>query len=118
MIPACFETFAMNAELGSFVLSEQVQSNTFEEGEILGRMFLPFAIQVFAETDIQSPMQFVFDAPVLAYRSVQLDGIRRETGDVIAGLSFRDPGSFVIALSLNPYQPAQAGPFLRLFQQT
>ena len=37
----------MNAELGSFVLSEQVQSNTFEEGEILGRMFLPFAIQVF-----------------------------------------------------------------------
>src|SRR6185437_7795453 len=71
-----------------------------------------------SETDIQSPMQFVFDAPVLAYRSVQLDGIRRETGDVIAGLWFRDPGSFVIALSLNPYQPAQAGPFLRLFQQT
>jgi len=45
------------------------------------------SVQVFAEADIQYPVQFVFDAPVLAHDRVQPRRIRPETGDVIAGLT-------------------------------
>jgi hypothetical protein len=34
-------------------------------------MFCPFSVQVFAEADIEHPVQLVFDAPVLADHAAQ-----------------------------------------------
>jgi len=42
---------------------------------ILCGVALAFAAEVFAESDVEHPMQFVFNAPVLADDAVQLCGI-------------------------------------------
>jgi len=56
----------MHAQLAGFVLLEQIESNAFEQGKILRCMFLPLAILILTETDIQNPVQFVFNSPMLA----------------------------------------------------
>ena len=47
--------------------------------------------EIFAEADIQYPMQFIFDAPVLADRRVQLRSIGLEAGDVVTDFAFGLP---------------------------
>jgi hypothetical protein len=38
---------------------------------VLRRMACSFSVQVFAKAHVEHPMQFVFDAPVLANHAVQ-----------------------------------------------
>jgi hypothetical protein len=65
VIPTSFEALAFDASSAGFVLLEQVEGDADEEGEVLRRVALPFAAEVFAEAHIEHPMQFVFDAPAL-----------------------------------------------------
>jgi len=65
MIPAGLKTFAFDAPLGRFVLFEEVECDPVQEREVLCGVALAFAAEVFAESDVEHPMQFVFNAPVL-----------------------------------------------------
>src|SRR6266852_1659688 len=117
MIPPGFEAFAFDATLGGFVLFEEVECDTVKDGEILRGVALPFATEVFAEGDVEHPMQFVFDAPVLADDAVQLRGIKLEAGDVVTRFAFAFACGLVITLGLDPHQPLQRRPFHSLLHQ-
>ncbi len=83
IVPACFESFAFDSEFAGFVLFEQVAGDAVEQREVLCGMTGVFAVQVFCEADIQRPVEFVFDAPVLTDGSIQPLGIGLEAGDVM-----------------------------------
>ena len=105
--PTGFEAFAFDSELRGFVLSEQVEGDAVEGGKILRGMACALAIQVFAEADIQRPVEFVFDAPVLANGPVQPSGMGLEAGDMVAGLGFGFARCLVEAFCLDAHQPCK-----------
>ncbi len=105
MIPAGLKAFAFDAPLGRFVLFEEVECDPVQEREVLCGVALAFAAEVFAESDVEHPMQFVFNAPVLADDAVQLCGIGLEAGDVVAGFAFGFACGLVIAFGLDAHQP-------------
>ncbi len=74
----------MDAALGGFVLSERIEGDAVEHREVLRGMASAFAVQVLAEADIEHPMQFVLDAPVLANGCIQPLCIGPQAGDVVA----------------------------------
>ena len=74
----------MDAALGGFVLFERIEGDAVEHREVLRGMAGAFAIQVLAEADIEHPMQFVLDAPVLATGCIQPLRIGPQAGDVVA----------------------------------
>ncbi len=74
----------MDAALGGFVLFERIEGDAVEHREVLRGMAGAFAIQVLAEADIEHPMQFVLDAPVLANGCIQPLRIGPQAGDVVA----------------------------------
>ena len=105
MVPGCFEAFALDAAFERLFLFEQIQGNAVEQGEVLGGMTGAFAVQVFAEVDIQHPVQFVFDAPVLANALIQPHRVGLEAGDVVADLALGLAGGLVVPLGLDAHQP-------------
>jgi hypothetical protein len=52
----------VDAAFGGFVLFEQVESNAVEHGEVLCGIARAFVVEVFAEADIEHPVQLTFDA--------------------------------------------------------
>ena len=64
-----------------------------------------FAAEVFAEADVEHPVQFVFDAPVLADRAVQPRRIGLEAGDVVADFTLDFARGLVIPFRLDTHQP-------------
>src|SRR5664279_471156 len=105
VVPSSFEAFSLDAALGGLVLSEQVECDTVEDGEVLRGMAGPFAVEVFGEADIEHPVEFVFDAPVLADEAIQVRGRRLEAGDVVADLTLGFAGGLMVALGLDTHQP-------------
>ena len=71
IVPASLEAFAFHPEFAGFFLLEQVERDAVEHGVVLCGMAGAFAVKVFSETDIEGPVQFVFDAPVLSDGAVQ-----------------------------------------------
>jgi hypothetical protein len=63
------------------------------------------AVPVFAEADIQDPVQLVFDAPVLANCSIQPCRIGFEAGDVVADFSLRFARRLMEPLALDADYP-------------
>jgi hypothetical protein len=61
---------------------EEVECDSVNEREVLGSVGRAFAVQVFAEADIERPVQLILDSPVLTNRTVQPLGLRLEAGDV------------------------------------
>src|SRR5271165_106487 len=99
------EAFSVDSALAGFVLFEQVEGDAVENGEVLGCVACAFAVVVFAKTDIEHPVQFVLDAPVLTNGAVQTRRIRFETGDVVAGFGLGFTRGLVIALRLDTHYP-------------
>jgi len=66
-----------------------------------------FAVQVFAEAHVEHPMQFVFDAPVLADHRIEPRRIRLEAGDGVADCALDFAGYLVVPFALDTYQPLQ-----------
>jgi len=56
----------MDTAFGSFLLFEQVESNVAQDSQIFGSLIFADATAVFIQSDIQNPMQFVFDRPMFA----------------------------------------------------
>ena len=90
--------------MGRFVLFEQIEGDSVEDGEVLCGVASAFAVQVFAEADVQHPVQFIFDPPVLADHSVQSRRIGTEAGDVVANLALDLAGGLVVPFRLATHQ--------------
>ena len=104
IVPTRLEAFSFDTELGGFVALQQVKGDAVKQGKVLGGIAGAFAVEVFAEADIERPMQLVFNAPVLANGAVQPSGIGLEAGDVIAGILLRFAAGLVETFGLDAYQ--------------
>ena len=76
MVPCGSESLSVDAQFAGFVPLEQIESDAVEQGEVLRGVSGALAAQILAEGHVQHPVQFVFDAPVLAYELVQSCSIR------------------------------------------
>jgi len=88
-----------------FVVSEQVEGDAVEDGEVLRGIAGAFAVQVFSEADIESPVGHVFDAPVLANGLIQPRRVGAKTGDVAADFAFGDACCPLATFRLDAHQP-------------
>jgi hypothetical protein len=66
VVPCCVESFSLDSSVGGLVVLEDVEGDAIEEGEVLRGVSCSFSAEVFAEADIEHPMQLVFNAPVLS----------------------------------------------------
>ena len=66
MVPGGIEAFSLDSAFAGFILLEQIESDAVEHGEVLRGVAGAFAAEVFTEAYVEHPVQFVFDAPVLA----------------------------------------------------
>jgi hypothetical protein len=61
----------MDAEFACFVLLEQVEGDAGEDGVVLRGVSGTFPAEILVKADIEHPVQFVFDTPVLTNDPVQ-----------------------------------------------
>src|SRR5271163_1672266 len=101
IVPASFESFSVDAAFGGFMLLEQVEGDAVEYGKVVCGMARAFVVEVFAEAHIEYPVQFVFDAPVLANGAVQPRRIGLQTGNIVACLTLGLARGLVVPLSLD-----------------
>jgi len=66
VIPCGFESFSLDSSVQRLFLFEQVEGDAVEQREVLCRVSSAFSVQVFAEAHVEDPVQFVFNAPMLA----------------------------------------------------
>ena len=87
-----------------FSCLSRLSADAVEHGVVLCGMAGAFAIKVFSKTDIEGPVQFVFDAPVLSDGAVQPRRVGLEAGDVEAGLALGLARDLVTAFRFDAYQ--------------
>jgi hypothetical protein len=64
LIPSSLEAFGLNTAFERGFLREQIEGHMAQDGEVLGRVTLAHARIIFAEGDIEYPVELVFDGPV------------------------------------------------------
>jgi len=104
VVPGGIEAFAFDASFAGILLLEHIESDTVEQGEVLRGVASAFAAEVLAEAYVEHPVQFVFDAPVLADGAVQPRRIGGETGDVVASLPLGFSRRLVVAFRFDAHQ--------------
>ena len=58
----------MDTAFGSFLLFEQVESNMAKDSQVFRSLIFADATMIFVQSNIQNPVQFIFDGPVFANR--------------------------------------------------
>ena len=90
MVPPCTLLFGRDAHIARALLSSSVQGQLPDQGEILGALTLPRAVDIFAHGDIQYPVHAVFDFPMRPNHAVQAlsIGVGRpwEGAEIVASL--------------------------------
>ena len=84
MVPSCFEAFILDADLGSCFLFECIESDMAKYGEILGTIAFADAAVIFAEGDVENPVQRVLNLPVRPSGVKGLCGVSGCTADEVA----------------------------------
>jgi hypothetical protein len=69
VVPPGFETLGMDANTGRVFLAQQIQADMAEHREIFVGMTESDARFILPKSDIEDPMQAVFNAPVTSDRS-------------------------------------------------
>ncbi len=67
LVPACGETFVLDADLQGGLILQQAQRGAAKDAEIGIGVALADAALVFLKGDIELPVQTVFDTPVVAH---------------------------------------------------
>ena len=76
MVPASAEAFAGEVACAALLLSQQVQGDVAEAGEVLGPVAWADAAIVLGEGDVRRPMRLVLERPVRrssAYQNTSTD---------------------------------------------
>jgi len=74
----------MDAPFSCFFLLEQVESNVAQDSEVFGRLVFADSAVIFVQSDIQDPMQIIFNRPVLAHNVEQAFCITGQTRNIEA----------------------------------
>src|SRR3954462_7126546 len=96
VVPGSLLAPATEAGLGAPVSGDQVESDLTKEGEVARRRPVAHAAVIFAEGDVQHPMQCVLNAPMSADRPDQDSGIIVAACEEVADLGL-DPAGAVDA---------------------
>jgi hypothetical protein len=87
MIPCRLEMFGVHAAFEGVFPFKHVGRHVAQDCEIFRAMVFADAAVVFSESDIQSPVQVVFDTPVFSDGCSDGGSMVFEAGDKIRGLS-------------------------------
>jgi len=90
VVPAGHKAFCGKALFAWFTF-EQGNRQPSQGGHVLGTMSFAGAALVFAEGEVQDPMQRVFDTPVRAYRMSQLLRVGFQAADEVASEGLFSP---------------------------
>ena len=94
MIPASVLLFAPDAPFFRGFAFQKVESESPKGCEVFGRVSSACSALVFAELNIQHPVELIFNAPMAADRTRKTCGITRETGKKVAPLGLNHPFDF------------------------
>jgi hypothetical protein len=61
LLPASLELFGMDTAFGCFLLFEQIESDVAQDSQVFRSLIFANTATVFSQSDIQDPVQFVFD---------------------------------------------------------
>jgi hypothetical protein len=56
----------MDTALGGFLMFEQIDGNMSQDSEVFRRLIFADPAVIFVQSDIQNPMQLIFDRPMSA----------------------------------------------------
>ena len=87
MVPCRLETFGLHAAFEGIFPFKHVGRQVAQDGQIFRAMVFADAAVVFPESNIQAPMQAVFDTPVFSDGLGDGGGLVFEAGDEIGGFS-------------------------------
>ena len=79
--------FGADAALFGGVLAEEVEGHVAQGGEVGGGVAGAHAAFIFAQGDIEHPVEGVFDAPVAADGTGEFRGVRGQAAEVVAALA-------------------------------
>ncbi len=80
MVPACSEPSILDTCADGSVLFEQAKGDATQDGEVLGTVIFAQTALIFAEGDVQDPVEGIFNRPVGAYSMEQLFCVERGAG--------------------------------------
>ena len=83
MIPCRFEAFGLDATFEGVFPFKQVDGHVTQDAEIFRRMVFAYPAVVFSESDVQAPVQAVFDTPVFSDGFGDGGGVVFEAGDEV-----------------------------------
>lgn len=108
MIPARFQPFGPDRFLGRCFLLEKVEGEVSQDRQVFRAMTSPNATIIFAEGDIEDPVEPIFDPPVGANDGKQLFGMGGQTGKIVTGLG--GDGALVVPDGIEPDEGSQPRP--------
>ena len=87
LIPGSAEAFGAHTALGRLV-AQEIEGEVSQDGEVLSGMARPHTAVVFAEGDVQDPVQLVLNAPMAAcgvqYLGRQVWRLCRQAAEIVA----------------------------------
>src|SRR5215213_10932297 len=86
VVPGCHFAPTASAGLARAVSGDEVEGDLAQEGEVAGGGAVAHAAVILTESDVEHPMQGVFDAPVPADGWDQDGGIIAAAGEEVADL--------------------------------
>lgn len=86
MIPPRLQAFGFDAVCAGSFLFEQIEGDVPEDGKIVRSVTGTDAGEIFAEGDVENPMEAIFNLPVSAHSREEELSVRRQGGEKIAGI--------------------------------
>jgi hypothetical protein len=83
MVPADPEPARFDAEFACAFSSDQIEREFSEQGHVFRTMLDVSATDILPKGDVQNPIQSIFDASAIWYRSRKLPGIACRTTEVL-----------------------------------
>lgn len=65
-LPASLKLLGVDTSFGGLLLFEKIESDVAQDSQAFGSLIFANTATVFIQSDIQDPVQFVFDRPMLA----------------------------------------------------
>src|SRR5205814_2135606 len=84
LTPTRFEALGFGAAFGSALVLEQIQGHVPQDSEVLWAVILVHATVIFVKSNIEHPVDAIFNPPMSAHRSCKGLGLACQTHEVVA----------------------------------
>jgi hypothetical protein len=85
VIPPRLQAFGFDAVFAGSLLFEQIEGDVPKNGKIVRSVTGTDAGEIFAEGDVENPVERIFNLPVSAHDREEVLSVRRQGGEKIAG---------------------------------